>query len=107
MAKQREPLTEVEIYGQRYALTGSDNPGYVESLASHVDRRMKDIAASSPTVDSLKVAVLAAVNIADEYFRLKMDGSQVEGRIAEEAGRLVRILEAGLEEATAHLEDKN
>ncbi|MEM7244306.1 MAG: cell division protein ZapA [Acidobacteriota bacterium] len=81
MARSRENLIQVEIYGQRYTLKGSDDRAYVESLAAHVDRRMREIAETTSTVDSLKVAVLAAVNVADEYFRLKLAGESVEDRL--------------------------
>ena len=64
MANTREKLAQVEIYGQRYTLKGSEDSAYVESLAAHVDKRMRELADTSSTVDSLKVAVLAAVNIA-------------------------------------------
>ncbi len=55
----------VSIYDQTYHLRGQ-NPAYIERLASLVDARMRAVAAHGATVDSLRVAVLAAVNIADE-----------------------------------------
>ena len=80
-AKKRDNLIQVEIYGQRYTLKGSDDRAYVESLAAHVDRRMREIADTTPTVDSLKVAVLAAVNVADEFFKPKLAGESVEDQL--------------------------
>ena len=80
-AKKRDNLIQVEIYGQRYTLKGSDDRAYVESLAAHVDRRMREIADTTATVDSLKVAVLAAVNVADEFFKLKLAGESVEDQL--------------------------
>ena len=94
--RKRDKLIQVEIYGQRYLLSGHEDTGYVESLAAHVDRKMRELAMTTPTVDSLKVAVLAAVNIADEYFRLKLDSQSVEDRIAEKAGHLSELLDQGL-----------
>ena len=101
MAKPRDKLVEVEIYGKRYALKGSDDPGYVESLAAHVDRRMREIAATTSTVDSLKVAVLAAVNIADEYFRLKLAGEAIEDRMAEMTDQISLLLDESIARAKA------
>ena len=94
--RKRDRLIQVEIYGQRYTLKGHDDSGYVESLAAHVDRKMRELAATTPTVDSLKVAVLAAVNIADEYFRLKLDSQAIEDRVAEKAGHISELLDQGL-----------
>ena len=59
----------VEIYDQTYRLRGT-NRGYVEKLAATVDAKMRAVAAHGRTVDSLRVAVLAALNIADELARM-------------------------------------
>lgn len=55
----------VSIYDQTYHLRGH-NPAYIERLASLVDARMRAVASHGTTVDSLRVAVLAALNVADE-----------------------------------------
>jgi cell division protein ZapA len=60
----------VEIYDQSYHLRGSD-PEYIADLAGYVDTKMRLISQQAATVDSLRVAVLAALNIADEYHVLK------------------------------------
>ncbi len=57
--------TTVSIYDQTYHLRGH-NPAYIERLAGVVDAKMRAVAAHGTTVDSLRVAVLAALNIADE-----------------------------------------
>ncbi len=60
----------VEIYDQSYHLRGTD-PQYIADLAEYVDSRMRLISQQAATVESLKVAVLAALNIADELHVLK------------------------------------
>jgi cell division protein ZapA len=60
----------VEIYDQTYHLRGSD-PEYINQLAEFVDAKMRLISKQAATVDSLRVAVLAALNIADEFHVLK------------------------------------
>lgn len=60
----------VEIYDQTYRLRGSDR-AYVERLAALVDGKMRAVASGGRTVDSLRVAVLAALNLADELTRLE------------------------------------
>jgi cell division protein ZapA len=57
----------VEIYDQIYNLRGTD-PAHIEKLAALVDAKMRAVSATGATVDSLRVAVLAALNIADELF---------------------------------------
>lgn len=68
MAQQSTPppgYTTVHIYDQAYHLTGQD-PEHIRRLAELVDSRMRAVAAHGRTVDSLRVAVLAALNLADE-----------------------------------------
>jgi cell division protein ZapA len=60
----------VDIYDQTYRLRGTDRP-YVEKLAALVDAKMRAVAAQGRTVDSLRVAVLAALNLADELTRVE------------------------------------
>ena len=60
----------VEIYDQSYNLRGTDSD-YIFRLAEYVDLKMRVVAEQTSTVDSLRLAVLAALNIADEYHMLK------------------------------------
>lgn len=55
----------VEIYDQTYHLSGQD-ANHIRELAARVDAKMRAVAAQGRTVDSLRVAVLAALNLADE-----------------------------------------
>jgi cell division protein ZapA len=66
-------LLHVEIFGQTYAVRAGADPGYLESLAAFVDAQMKDVSRSSGAVDSVRIAVLAALNLADELFRARRD----------------------------------
>ena len=91
-------LIHVEIFGQTYAVKAGADPGYVEALAAFVDGQMKDVSRSSAAVDSVRIAVLAALNLADEVFRLRREleeaqaraqaGGQPDERIARLATRL-------------------
>jgi len=69
MAENDSAIT-VEIYDQTYRLNGNDRE-YLEKLASTVDTKMRAAAAQGKTVDSLRVAVLAALNLADELAQLE------------------------------------
>ncbi len=59
----------VEIFGLTYNLRADSDPAYLETLAAYVDRKMQEVARSTKNVDTLKVAILAALNIADEHHR--------------------------------------
>jgi len=60
----------VEIFDQAYNLRGSD-PEYILNLAEYVDAKMRAVAEATNTIDTVRLAVLAALNIADEYHLLK------------------------------------
>jgi len=65
-----DKVIEIEIYGQKYRIRvkGEEDEKYISHLTSYVEQKMREVAVKSKSVDVLKVAVLAALNIADEYF---------------------------------------
>jgi cell division protein ZapA len=77
----------VDIYDQTYHLRGSDH-AYIQRLAAVVDSKMRAVAAQGNTVDSLRVAVLAALNIADELARLEDNYHHLSGTASETATTL-------------------
>ena len=87
----------VEIYDQTYHLRGSD-PDYISELAEYVDTKMRLIAQQAATVDSLRVAVLAALNIADELHVLKRKYDSIATDYNERAGQLEGALDEILRE---------
>jgi cell division protein ZapA len=96
-----EGLVPVQIFGQRYPIRSALDPQYVQELASYVDERMRAAADQSPAGDSLRLAVLAALNIADEAFRV-LDAE--DGRPASLSARLAaieRLIDEALAEAPA------
>src|SRR6202047_4127999 len=87
----------VEIFDQAYNLRGSD-PEYIRNLAEYVDGKRRAVSEQTHTVDTARLAVLAALNIADEYHLLKrnQDGGAVE--YLKRAHHLVDALDEVLEE---------
>ena len=83
----------VEIRGQRYPIRSSLDPEYVARLALYVEEKMRAASDSTPTGDPLRLAVLAALNIADELFRCRDVNRERDGELAERAGELERILD--------------
>jgi cell division protein ZapA len=97
----------VDIYDQVYHLRGTDAE-YIEQLAAMVDDKMRAVAAHGSTVDSLRVAVLAALNIADElatlrgrYTALASSIGQTETSMRSRAGTLAGMLDEVLEDRRA------
>jgi cell division protein ZapA len=87
----------VEIYDQTYHLRGSD-PDYIAHLAEYVDAKMRLISQQAATVDSLRVAVLAALNIADEFHMLKRRYDSIASDYNERAEQLAGALDEVLAE---------
>ncbi len=75
-----QPYVTVSIYDQAYHLSGADH-FQVQQLAARVDSRMRAVASHGRTADSLRVAVLAALNLADELARAEQRLSALEGSL--------------------------
>ena len=88
----------VEIYDQGYNLRGSD-PQYIFKLAEYVDGKMRAVAEQTQTVDSLRLAVLAALNIADEYLVLKRKYEGLTSDYKQRADTLAGALDEVLQES--------
>ena len=69
--EDRPKLHQVEIFGQSYNLRGEGDPKYITQIASYVDKVMHDVSENTGVADTLKVAILAALNIADDYLSMK------------------------------------
>ena len=74
------PTTHVEIFGTVYPVRGDHDPEYLQDLAAEVDRTMREIASRVKTVDTAKIAILAALNLADELSQARrlQEGERVE-----------------------------
>jgi cell division protein ZapA len=82
----------VEIFDQAYNLRGTD-PEYIHKLAEFVDSKMRAVASQAATVDSLRLAVLAALNIADEYQVLKRKYDSISGDFSQRTNNLSDALD--------------
>jgi cell division protein ZapA len=94
-------VVNVEIHGQRYAVRSELEPQYVGELASYVDDKMRQAARELSTADPLRVAVVAALNIADDLFNTRAESTGTEGRLFARAADLERLVDSVLTEAAA------
>lgn len=88
---------KIDIYDQSYNVHADQNEEYLKELAAYVDAKMRQAAEATRTVDSLKVAVLAALNIADEMFTLRERQQQIEGPLRKRVEKCVALVEKALE----------
>ena len=84
---------KVNIMGAEYALKSDADPQYIEELASYIDQKMKRLGEGLPVKSQLKIAVLTAINLGDELFRLK-----------QKYENLVKEIESASEEITENLD---
>ena len=94
-----EESTAVTIFGRTYHLRGEGDSEYLIELADIVDRKMREVAEATGTADTLKVAILASLNIADDYLKASREGvasgdAAPEKRLA----RMVALLDEALAE---------
>jgi cell division protein ZapA len=89
---------KVQIFGQIYAIRGDLDERYVQKLAAYVDEKMSAIADATATVDTQKVAVLAALAIADELHTIRKDRTDKEDLLREQAERCLTLVERALKQ---------
>src|SRR3954453_22870761 len=89
-------VVSVEINGMRYPIRSHLESAYVADLAAYVEQKMQLAARESPAGDTLKIAVLAALNIADECFRAREEGSAHRTDVTHRARELERLLDLPL-----------
>lgn len=89
-------VIHVEIHGQPYAVRSALDPAYVAELAAYVDMKMLAASRETPAGDTLKIAVLAAINIADEVFRVQHDERERRQHLSLRAEELERLLDSAL-----------
>src|SRR6266850_6630652 len=87
------PTIRVEIYNQTYNIRSDGDSDYISELAEYVDSRMREISSGTLTVDSLKVAILAALYIADELHRLKHVHEQADSQLASRSAECAELLD--------------
>ena len=93
---RRGSVTQVEIFGQTYSVRAEGDSGYIHDLARFVDSRMKEVAERTATVDTTKIAILAALNITDDLYQAdkRRQGDPTDARARAE--RLIRKLDDAL-----------
>jgi len=98
MAGTSTTTVEVDIFGVTYHVRGDDDTSHLQSLAALVDHKMREVAGRSSSVDRAKVAILAALNIADELARMRADRAAdsraAVAKVTELTGELESALEA-------------
>ena len=93
---RRGSVTQVEIFGQTYNVRAEGDSTYIHDLARFVDSRMKEVAERTATVDTTKIAILAALNISDDLYQREKTKKDNPSDAIARAERLIQKLDAAL-----------
>lgn len=94
---EKPNLVHVEIFGQTYAVRAGGEPGFVEALAAQVDAQMREVSKQSGAVDTVRIAVLAALNIAADLQDARARLDQADGKARVRAEMLARVLSSAID----------
>ncbi len=89
---------KVEIYGSEYRIKGDADPEYIREIAHYVDSKMREVNDDAALGSSLKVAILAALNIAGELFGERDDRNRLLASVQERAEEMAQTMAAELDD---------
>lgn len=89
----------VNIYGEEYTVRADGDEDYIRQVAGYVDRKMRQIAEKVPNKSPARVAILAALNITDEYLAEKRRQEEGQSDIEERASSIITLLDEKLSDA--------
>ncbi len=87
---------KVDIFGQTYTIKGDAESDYIVKLAGYVNSKMNEVSDSIGNGNPVQVAILAAMNIADEFHQLKNISSGSEVAVERKTSELISMLDEGL-----------
>lgn len=84
---------EVNIFGHEYTVKTDADSEYIQKIASYVDEKMGEIVRNTKTVSTLNVAILAALNIADDFFKEVQKREELVAAVEHRSEELVKTIE--------------
>ncbi|MEW6086729.1 MAG: cell division protein ZapA [bacterium] len=82
----------VDIFGSEYTIRGKESPEYIREIAGYVNKKMEDLSRKSTLISPQKIAILSAVNITDEYFKLKAEKQGVKNLVKEKSKSIYKLV---------------
>ena len=92
MQRMQKPI-EVTILGQKFVIKSDSDENYVREVASFVDQKMNDVLQKTKSVSNLNVAILSAMNIADEYFSYKRKKDQSVQAVEKKISQMIELVD--------------
>jgi cell division protein ZapA len=88
----------IQIYGESYSLKAGGDPAYIKDVAAFVDEKMREISSGGKAITTDKVAMLAALNIADELFKSRREWALSEEETDKKVGKLLKLLQEAFDD---------
>lgn len=95
VAEQKRQV-EIQVMGQKFLVRSESDESYVARVAQFVDQRMSEVFKNTNSVSSLNVAILAAMNIADDYFRLREEKEKQLKGVEKRVGEMLELIDLQL-----------
>jgi len=93
-----ERLVEVNILGHEYTVKTDADVEYIQEIASYVDKKMSEIVRNTKTVSTLNVAILAALNIADDFFKERDKREDLLTQVENRSNEIVEAIDTQLKQ---------
>jgi len=93
-----EKLVEVNILGHEYTVKTDTDEEYIQEIASYVDKKMSEIVRNTKTVSTLNVAILAALNIADDFFKERDKTEDLLTQVENRSNEIVEAIDTQLKQ---------
>jgi len=90
--KENHTSLQVNIFGSQYTIKGVAQPDYINELAAYVDSKMREITQNTATISSTKVAILAALNIADELHQAQREMKTDQNLLSQKADHIMSLI---------------
>lgn len=94
-------VLKIRIYGAEYSIRGHADANYIKSVADYVDTKMREVDKNARVDSSLKVAILASLNIADELFKERAENKELRAQIEDKIKKLNTAIENKLSDRSS------
>lgn len=96
MSETPARVVPIEVLGQQFPIRSDLDPRYIQALADYVNEKVRAASVATPSSDSLRVAVVAALNIADEMFRARETADRTPALVARRVAEIERLVDEAL-----------
>jgi cell division protein ZapA len=95
-----ENVLKVRIYGAEYSIRGHADANYIKAVAEYLDGKMREVDKNVRVDSSLKVAILASLNITDELFKEREEIERLRSQLEDKIEELNQMLDRQISEQT-------